>query len=252
MCWETPSRDRGRPVMQIPGLETFEKQFINDEYANETKAKEHIVMLSSSGAGDSVMQIPGQLVTGFRSRDHGRPPMSTPKHLRIISRIIIVCGYTYFLIQYLKLSLKPVITEINIEYVYRLPRTMNKHNKMLTTHYNVSTYLRSYRKPERFKTDLKFILKFTATFSESGTFVLFKNGQSPFIENNCTYYNCYLTTNKQYLRDLRDFDAIVYDVEHYWDGQVMLRHPYQKFIFMASESAANFPLCDDFTTIITI
>ncbi|XP_050551674.1 alpha-(1,3)-fucosyltransferase C-like [Spodoptera frugiperda] len=162
-----------------------------------------------------------------------------------ISRIIIVCGYTYFLIQYLKLSLKPVITEINIEYVYRLPRTMNKHNKMLTTHYNVSTYLRSYRKPERFKTDLKFILKFTATFSESGTFVLFKNGQSPFIENNCTYYNCYLTTNKKYLRDLRDFDAIVYDVEHYWDGQVMLRHPYQKFIFMASESAANFPLCDD-------
>ncbi|KAF9424393.1 hypothetical protein HW555_000532 [Spodoptera exigua] len=223
--------------------ETLEKQFDNDEYANETKAKEHIVMLSSSGAGDSVMQIPGQLVTGSRIRDHGRPPMSTPKHLGTMPRIIIVCGYAYFLIQYLIISLKPVITEIDIEYVYRMPHTMNKHNKMLTTHYNVSTYIKSYKRPERFKTDIKFILKFTATFLNYGT-PLFKNGQSPFIESNCTYYNCYLTTHRTLFLDIRAFDAIVFDVENYWNGHVVIRHPNQKYIFMASESAANFPLCD--------
>lgn len=138
-------------------------------------------------------------------------------------------------------------TEIDLEYLFSRQQFITKKQKLYLSkkNYNFTTYLKSFKKPKRFKTDLKFILKYTDAFLHYAS-SLYRNGQKPFIDSNCTYYNCYLTTHRNLLNDFRDFDAILFDVENSWDGPIVLREPYQRFVFMASESAARFPLCDSF------
>lgn len=109
---------------------------------------------------------------------------------------------------------------------------------------NVSAILSSYKKPDRLHTDLRFILKYTKAFAHYSSSI-FKNGQLAFIESNCTYYNCFLTNNHDMLIDIRNFDAILFDVENNWDTHPMLRSSHQKYIFTASESADMFPICDE-------
>ena len=160
-------------------------------------------------------------------------------------KVLIICGYAFLLFQYLRISLKPAINEIDIEYVYTNNKFMTKAQKFRLTkkYYNISTYVDTYKKLERFKTDLKFVLKFTNAFLHYSS-PLYGSGQKPFIDNNCTYYNCFLTNHRNLLGDFRNFDAVLFDVENSWDGPTVLRDTHQKFIFMASESAMRFPLCD--------
>lgn len=162
-------------------------------------------------------------------------------------KTLIICCYAVLLVQYLRISLKSVKTEIDIEYIFTTNKYMSKKQKLIMSkkYHNFTTYLKSFRRPERFGTDLKFVLKYTNAFMHY-TSALYGNGQKPFIDNNCTYYNCYLTTQRNLLTDFRDYDAILFDVENTWDGPIVMREPYQKFVFMASESATRFPLCDPF------
>lgn len=163
-------------------------------------------------------------------------------------KLFIICGYAVLFLHYLRISLTPQVTsEIDIEYVYTTKLFMTKKQKMMMSkkYFNFSTYVGTYKRLERFKTDLKFVLKFTSAFLHYST-PLYGSGQKPFIDNNCTYYNCYLTTHRNLFGDLRNFDAILFDVENSWDGPSVLRDTHQKFIFMASESSMRFPLCDAF------
>ncbi|XP_028026183.1 alpha-(1,3)-fucosyltransferase C-like [Bombyx mandarina] len=99
-----------------------------------------------------------------------------------------------------------------------------------------------YKVPFRLHTDLKYILRWTEGFSQYDQ-QMYKSGQETFIQNNCSYINCYMTTDKSLLGDPRNFDAILFDVENNWDEHPTLRRSEQNFIFMASESASNFPVC---------
>lgn len=69
------------------------------------------------------------------------------------------------------------------------------------------------------------------------------NGQKTFLLSNCTFKNCYLTNNMLLLSDVRDFDAILFDIENYWDVHPIARSPHQKFVFVGTESAQHFPVC---------
>ncbi|XP_045505009.1 alpha-(1,3)-fucosyltransferase C-like [Colias croceus] len=75
---------------------------------------------------------------------------------------------------------------------------------------------------------------------------IFKNGQKAFLDHNCTQYNCFLTNDKSLLLDLRYYDAILFDVENNWEDHPPVRAPHQRYIFTASESAGNYPICDDY------
>ncbi|XP_037292215.1 alpha-(1,3)-fucosyltransferase C [Manduca sexta] len=100
----------------------------------------------------------------------------------------------------------------------------------------------NYKCPVRLPTDLKYILKWTEAFSHYNE-PMFRNGQFVFLENNCSHTNCFMTNDKTLLTDVRNNDAILFDVENNWDQHPIFRSPNQKFIFMASESASNFPVC---------
>ncbi|CAK1542555.1 unnamed protein product [Leptosia nina] len=103
----------------------------------------------------------------------------------------------------------------------------------------------NYTRPFRLPTDYKYILKWTQAFAHH-TSLVFRNGQKAFLDNNCSYSNCYFTNDKSLLIDLRNFDAILFDVENNWDSHPPGRSSHQKYIFKASESAAHYPVCSRF------
>ncbi|KAJ0172607.1 hypothetical protein K1T71_011746 [Dendrolimus kikuchii] len=165
-------------------------------------------------------------------------------------KIILICAYTYLIFQYFTTSFMDSHEEIDIVYIYRIPGNLKKISKQLRMFRNNYTQINfNYTRPMRFSTDLKFILKWTEAFSHYSSSV-FKNGQQAFIEQNCSYYNCYLTNDKSLISDPTQFDAILFDVENNWDSFPLIRISFQKYIFTASESASNYPICpphfDDF------
>ncbi|CAH0719031.1 unnamed protein product, partial [Brenthis ino] len=113
--------------------------------------------------------------------------------------------------------------------------------KKLKTNWTVMDM--DFQKPIRFATDLKFILQWSN--EPTYRFSSFSKGQRSFTTNNCTYINCYLTTDKRLLLDLRHYDAILFDIENDWDQYPLLRAEYQNYIFSTSESAVTFPLCSE-------
>lgn len=117
----------------------------------------------------------------------------------------------------------------------KLEREMRKTRIKLTSN-------PPYVKPKRLPTDLKFILKWTIAFGHY-TSTRLKNGQEVFIEENCTYYNCFLTHDVTLLLEIRNFDAILFDVDNTWSNYPRLRSPHQTYIFVATESANNYPMC---------
>lgn len=165
-----------------------------------------------------------------------------------ISKVALVCAYSALLIYYLKTTLTARSKDlIEIEYVFRRPGSLKKILKDIKK-YGANATIRKltmdFRKPERLPTDLKYILKWTSPFSHYTS--PFLNGQTAFVRNNCKFYNCFMTNDKSLLQDYRLFDAILFDVESNGDDQYILRSPHQYFVFTASESASNFPICDSF------
>ncbi|XP_038221305.1 alpha-(1,3)-fucosyltransferase C-like [Zerene cesonia] len=95
--------------------------------------------------------------------------------------------------------------------------------------------------------NFKYILQWTRRFS--APFDYLSEGNAAFVKNKCNHTNCYVTDDKNYFLDQREFDAIVFngkDVIHLWPFQMPAqRSPKQKFIFGAMESPDNFPACDE-------
>lgn len=72
-------------------------------------------------------------------------------------------------------------------------------------------------------------------------------GQSIFFANNCTYTNCFVTDDRNYLRDSRYYHAVLFNGHEVIKmPKIMLpklRNNKQKYIFSAMESADNYPAC---------
>ncbi|CAH2087884.1 unnamed protein product [Euphydryas editha] len=162
---------------------------------------------------------------------------------KTIKTIIITAYCVIFLhsLKYLIFDTKEKIIELN--YLVRTSANFRKILKDIKKNRKNTTILTlDYERPRRFSSDLKFILKWNNAYIHRRSVIT--NGQKSFLYQNCTYYNCYLTNDKSLLVDLRCFDAIVFDVDCDWDEHPPLRTPYQIYIFSASESASNYPVCN--------
>ncbi|XP_030026849.1 alpha-(1,3)-fucosyltransferase C [Manduca sexta] len=100
-------------------------------------------------------------------------------------------------------------------------------------------------KAKRFDNDLKYILLWVQSNIENPI----GEGQKPFIENNCTYINCFLTTNKDVLNaDYRNFDAIIFNMSLLpnWRKLNMpqTRTMKQKYIFHSMLPSNDNPICN--------
>ncbi|XP_045520249.1 alpha-(1,3)-fucosyltransferase C-like isoform X1 [Pieris brassicae] len=110
-----------------------------------------------------------------------------------------------------------------------------------------------YRKADRLPNETKFILLWTT--EELAPFYILGQGQRKFIEKNCAYINCYVTSDRYLFDgDTTKFDAVAFN------GRSLVtmsksqlphrRSDHQKFIYFNMESADNYPICspyfDDF------
>lgn len=100
--------------------------------------------------------------------------------------------------------------------------------------------MRPVKKIERFLGDMKHLLLWTKLAG------IEEEGQQLLINHKCLYINCYLTTNRSLLDDIRYFDGILFNVKDLdkttWDLPT-LRSPIQKYIFVANDSAEEYPVC---------
>lgn len=100
---------------------------------------------------------------------------------------------------------------------------------------------------DRFVGDMKHILSWTKIHN------LKDEGQKYFIDHKCKFINCYLTSDKNFLGDLRYFDLILFnlqDVSQESQRLPGLRSSSQKYMLVANDSSDNYPVCnpiyDDF------
>lgn len=139
---------------------------------------------------------------------------------------------------------------VELNYLEPTPGLIKKMHRELKMHLikqpngTMQVHTPDYRKPNRLPTDLKFILKFSTAYSHFGN-PAFQDGQGAFIERKCKYINCVFTNNINLMLDIRNFDAVLLDVEHEWEGHhPLFRSPEQKYIFSATESADYYPICN--------
>ncbi|XP_041969580.1 alpha-(1,3)-fucosyltransferase C-like [Aricia agestis] len=79
----------------------------------------------------------------------------------------------------------------------------------------------------------------------------FGDGTFPFIDNRCSNTNCYLTTNKTFLGDYTNFDAIVFNTKYMrdWRNKKLpaRRSVTQKYIFHSTITSDDAPVCNVIT-----
>lgn len=95
----------------------------------------------------------------------------------------------------------------------------------------------------RYPSDLKYVLLWKAIATKTAD-----EGQSMFVSNQCEYINCYLSFDKNLLRnDHSNFDAIVFNARDLRNSNAALsmrRSPHQKYIFRSLEIPRRHPMCD--------
>lgn len=91
---------------------------------------------------------------------------------------------------------------------------------------------------------LKFVLLWTR--ADYAPFYYYGKGQAAFIKNNCSYINCFVTDNRNFFdSEVTKFDAIVFNGRNLDSFDLPKdRSPSQIFIYMMTESADNYPVCD--------
>lgn len=102
---------------------------------------------------------------------------------------------------------------------------------------------------DRYRNDLKYILLWSISGQSSNSQSFPEVGQNIFVNYNCSYINCYLTSNKYLLNgDYRNFEAVVFNISvlKTWDEKNLpqRRSDRQKYIFYSVESADSSPVCN--------
>lgn len=74
-------------------------------------------------------------------------------------------------------------------------------------------------------------------------------GQKAFIEKNCSFQNCFVTSDRKLLKDLTDYDAIAFHGPELKRRKLyplpLRRSAHQKYVFVSIESSHYYPFCDD-------
>lgn len=70
-------------------------------------------------------------------------------------------------------------------------------------------------------------------------------------DQNCEFQNCFITDNSSYFRDVRSFDAILFDIKELYHPNTRdltnlppRRSQRQQYVFFSMESAEKFPITD--------
>lgn len=96
--------------------------------------------------------------------------------------------------------------------------------------------------------DLIYILQWTQ--SKTGPFPSMESGQDAFIFRSCAFYNCFITNDTGYLKNIKYFDALLINVvDMHKDLSYSLptkRAMYQKYIFVSRESYINYPVAQSY------
>lgn len=100
---------------------------------------------------------------------------------------------------------------------------------------------------EKETSGLKYILQWTNP--KNVPFVYMGVGQQGFIERNCSYTNCFVTSDREYLGDYTKFDVIAFAgpevVRMLAPNLPQKRSPTQKFVFTNIESSHYYPVCSN-------
>lgn len=98
------------------------------------------------------------------------------------------------------------------------------------------------------KPGIIYILEWTTRYKEPFSYMQMK--REAFTLRRCYYQNCYLTDNIDYFDNITDFDAILFNIVNMWPRREMelpqFRNDDQIYIFVSTESAANYPVGPDF------
>lgn len=91
---------------------------------------------------------------------------------------------------------------------------------------------------------LKYVLLWTR--ADYAPFYYYGKGQTAFIKNNCSHINCFVTDNRKFFNSkITKFDAIFFNGRNLDSFDLpKVRSPNQRYIYMMSESADNYPVCD--------
>lgn len=158
-------------------------------------------------------------------------------------KTVILGAYCALVFQFINtVLLTRHIEIIEIDYILDTKPSKMLQREIMKRKHVISIMKVEFEKLDRLPTDYKYILKWTDAFVHYRT-PLNRNEQKVFLKYNCTFNNCYLTTDRRLLSDVRHFDAILFDVENNWDFHPHSRSPYQKFILVGTESAEHYPLC---------
>ncbi|XP_034830563.1 alpha-(1,3)-fucosyltransferase C-like [Maniola hyperantus] len=144
----------------------------------------------------------------------------------------------------LYLSLNDLKTQNEIIFIKRIKGVENTMEKLLQ---HLDKNIEDDKSNSKPKSELKYILQWTSP--KNVPFVYMGEGQKGFIDRNCTFTNCYVTSNRTYLGDYTKFDLIAFSgPEAVRMNKIFLpdrRSPHQKFAFASIESSDNYPVCSD-------
>lgn len=82
-------------------------------------------------------------------------------------------------------------------------------------------------------------------FMGRASFLDDEKGQQYFVNKKCRTQNCFLTDNKTYFSDVRDFDVILFNIMILKDERITLptnRSKNQKYVFISTEPPAYHPI----------
>lgn len=93
-----------------------------------------------------------------------------------------------------------------------------------------------------------FILMWTN--SSQDPFTVMKMEKKSFIENDCTYQNCFITSHVLQLSDVTHFDAVLFNSKALRENPELVppnrRNRNQKYVLVSTESSAKYRLSEKF------
>lgn len=151
---------------------------------------------------------------------------------------------TFSMLILLYLSLNDLKTQNEILFIKRMEGVENTMEKVLQ---HLDKNIEDDKANAKPKLELKYILQWTSP--KNVPFVYMGEGQKGFIDRNCTFTNCYVTSNRTYLGDYTKFDVIAFcgpeAVRMSKNSLPERRSPHQKFSFASIESSDYYPVCSD-------
>lgn len=94
---------------------------------------------------------------------------------------------------------------------------------------------------------LIYILQWTYTLNEPWIYLDLQMGQEAFVSRNCTFQNCFITTNRSYFNNLLDVDVLLFNAAHlsrdYYELDLPLnRSERQLYVLVGFEPAWSYPI----------